>query len=178
LGQVPGSARSPPRDAAEPAGFVAVGQLPADPDRPDDVVVVADKQPAGDRHQLAGGQSDRGVDERGAGLGSGGQASAADAHVEGTGCRGPSDAFAQQARDVFPRDGHQPPGSVQHRNRHRGKVAAPCVRRGAHHNGAGGGEADRGATRIRHRTSKQDRSFLFNAEHTPKHAIAQPIVFV
>jgi len=83
LDQVPGSARSPPRDAAEPAGFVAVGQLPADPDRPDDVVVVADKHPAGDRHQLAGGQGDRGVDEPGAGLGSGGQASAADAHVEG-----------------------------------------------------------------------------------------------
>jgi hypothetical protein len=65
------------------------------------------------------------------------------------------DAFAQQARAVFPREGHQPSGSVQHRNRHRGKVAAPCVRMGAHHNGVGGGEADRGATRIRHLISKQ-----------------------
>jgi hypothetical protein len=65
------------------------------------------------------------------------------------------DAFAQQARAVFPREGHQPSGSVQHRNRQRGKVAAPCVRMGAHHNGVGGGEADRGATRIRHLISKQ-----------------------
>ena len=44
-------------DAAEQAGFVAVGQLPADPDRPDDVVV-ADKHPAGDRHQLILNEND------------------------------------------------------------------------------------------------------------------------
>src|SRR6476659_90629 len=101
--------------------FPVLGVRPSPSTAPGDDVVVADKHPAGDRHQLAGGQGDRGVDERGAGLGSGGQASAADAHVEGTGCRGPSDAFAQQGRDVFPREGHQPSGSVQHRNRHRGK---------------------------------------------------------
>jgi hypothetical protein len=95
-------------DAAQRAGFVAVGEMPADPDRPDDVVVVvADEHPAGDGHQLAGGQGDHGVDERGVGLGSGGQASAADAQVESTGRLGPSDALAQQAGSVFAGEGHQ-----------------------------------------------------------------------
>src|SRR6478735_11841378 len=72
-----GRPAAPPRRCRGARRLRRRRQLPADPDRPDDVVV-ADKHPAGDRHQLAGGQSDRGVDELGAGLGSGGQASAAD----------------------------------------------------------------------------------------------------
>src|ERR1700704_4258285 len=69
-------------------------------------------------------------------------------------------------------------GSVQHRNRHRGKVAAPCVRKSTHHNGAGGSEADRGAPRVRHRASKRESTFLFDFDGTLWIAIAQPIVFV
>jgi hypothetical protein len=166
-------------DAVDGAGFVVVGQVTADPDRTDDGVVVgADQHPAGDGHQVAAGRRHQRVDERGIRYRPCGQAWAAHPHGQRTVGFSAGDAFAQQARAVFAREGHQPSGAVQHRNRHRGKVAAAGGRKGAHHNGAGGGEADRGAPRVRHRTSKREKPFLLVSESTPHCPIAQPIVFV
>ena len=133
-------------DAVDCAGFVVVGQVTAHPDRTDDGIVVgADQNTARDGHQVALGQRNQRVDEGGVGRRPCGQASAAYTHVQRTVGFSAGDAFPQKARAVFSREGHQPSGSVQHRNRHRGKVAAPCVRKSTHHNGAGGSEADRGA---------------------------------
>src|SRR5258708_7826819 len=104
-------------DAVDGAGFVVVGHVTADPDRTDDsVVLVADQNAARNGHEVAVGQRHEGVDEGGVGRRPCGQTSAAHAHVQCAVGLSASDAFPQQARAVFPREGHQPSGGVQYGN--------------------------------------------------------------
>jgi hypothetical protein len=86
-------------DAGDGACFVGVGLVAADANGADDRgVAVADKDATGDRHQVALGQCDEGVDELRMALCARGQRPAAHGHAQCAECLRPSDTFAQETR--------------------------------------------------------------------------------
>jgi hypothetical protein len=52
------------------------------------------------------------------------------------------DAFPQQARAVFSREGHQPGGGIEHRDGHRGEIVAACMPEREVDDHAGTGQVD------------------------------------